>query len=87
MNSFVAIVSPFAMVVAIVAIVQMGKIRRTQMMMGQRNSGEDQVVNSMQMQIEKLSARVAVLEKLATDEDRKLAQDIERLRDRRPPSY
>lgn len=87
MTSFFAVVSPFAMVVAIVAIIQMSKIRRTQLMMGQRGPQDDRTIATMQMQIDKLSERVQVLEKLVTDEDRKLAQDIERLRDRRPGAY
>lgn len=38
------------------------------------------VVGEMHAEIEKLRNRVAVLEKLVTDDDRRLADEIERLR-------
>lgn len=76
--------NPFTMVVLIVAIVFGAKLWRTQMMMRARmNSSErdHHIVDAMQAQIDTLTRRVAVLEKLVTDDDRKLAGEIERLRD------
>ena len=77
------VIAPFAMVVAIVWIVQNGKNRRAELMSG-RARGDDAVLNSMQAQIEKLTDRIAVLEKLVTDDDRRLSREIDRLRDRPP---
>jgi hypothetical protein len=76
--------NPFTMVVLIVAIVFGAKLWRTQMLMRARlgNSEQDRhVVDSMQRQIDTLQTRVSVLERLVTDDDRKLAGEIERLRD------
>ena len=43
-------------------------------------------MGAMQAQIDKLTDRVAVLERLVTDDDRRLAREIDSLRDRnRPP--
>jgi len=40
----------------------------------------------MQQQIDRLTDRVAVLERLVTDDDRRLSREIDSLRDRgRPP--
>ena len=75
--------SPFTMVVLIVAIVFGAKLWRTQMIMqGKlgRSRADDQLIGSMQSQIDRLTDRVAVLEKLVTDDDRRLASEIERLR-------
>jgi phage shock protein B len=83
-----AVSSPFAMVVLIVAIVFGAKIWRTHMLtraqMG-RSREDEALIGSMQAQIERLSQRVQVLEKLMTDDDRNLAREIDRLRDRHPP--
>ncbi|MEZ5937775.1 MAG: hypothetical protein R3C52_06095 [Hyphomonadaceae bacterium] len=75
--------NPFTMVVLIVAIVFGAKLWRTQMMLRarmSRNEAGGAVVSGMQEQIDRLTRRVAVLEKLATDDDRRLAGEIERLR-------
>jgi phage shock protein B len=81
-------VMPFLMVIAIVAIVFASKHYRTRMMMERstgRSAEDERLISQMTTQIEKLSSRVAVLEKLVTDEDRSLAAQIERLRrDDRP---
>jgi hypothetical protein len=77
------VIAPFAMVVAIVWIVQSGKNRRAELMSG-RSRGDDAVLGAMQAQIEKLTDRVAVLEKLVTDDDRRLSREIDRLRDGPP---
>lgn len=72
------------MVVAIVWIVQQGKSRRAEMSRG-LSSRDDAVIGSMQAQIDKLTDRVAVLERLVTDDDRRLAREIDSLRRDRPP--
>ena len=84
-----AVSSPFAMVVLIVAIVFGAKIWRTHLITKARMgpSREDHVlIGSMQSQIDRLTERVQVLEKLVTDDDRRLAREIDGLRGRDPPS-
>jgi phage shock protein B len=85
MEGVIAVVAPFAMVVAIVWLVQNGKNKRAELMSG--GSREDQaIVGQMQQQIDRLTDRVAVLERLVTDDDRRLSREIDGLRDRgRPP--
>ena len=85
MEGVIAVAAPFVMVVAIVWLVQNGKNKRAEMASG--GSREDQaIIGQMQHQIEKLTDRVAVLERLATDDDRRLSREIDSLRDRaRPP--
>jgi len=85
MEGIIAVAAPFAMVVAIVWIVQHNKSRRAEMFRGPSRE-DDAVMGSMQAQIDKLTDRVAVLERLVTDDDRRLAREIDSLRDRdRPP--
>ena len=86
MEGVIAVVAPFAMVVAIVWLVQNGKNKRAEMTSG--SSREDQaIIGQMQHQIDKLTDRVAVLERLVTDDDRRLSREIDSLRDRgRPPA-
>jgi TolA-binding protein len=80
----VAVAAPFVMVVSIVYIVQKGKNQRAEMRSGlSREDGA--IVGQMQQQIDKLTDRVAVLERLVTDDDRRLSREIDGLRDRRPP--
>ncbi len=85
MEGVIAVAAPFAMVVAIVWLVQDGKNKRAQMIAG--GSRDDQaIIGQMQQQIDRLTDRVAVLERLATDDDRRLSREIDSLRDRvRPP--
>jgi hypothetical protein len=75
------------MIVLIVAIVFGAKLMRTQMVLRARmdaRASEDGVVSgAMQAQINRLTERVAVLEKLVTDDDRRLAREIDALRDAR----
>ena len=82
--------NPFAMVVMIVLIVYGAKVWRAHILSQRyqgRSEGDARLIGSMSAQIERLTDRVAVLEKLVTDDDRKLAADIERLRrDGRPES-
>ena len=77
--------APFMMIVAIVWIVTNAKNRRAELYSG--GSKEDQaIIGQMQHQIDKLTDRVAVLERLVTDDDRRLSREIDSLRDRgRPP--
>lgn len=87
MTEIFAVSSPFAMVVMIVAIVFGAKIWRTHMItrarMG-RSREDDALIGSMQAQIDRLTERVQVLEKLVTDDDRSLAREIDRLRSDQP---
>jgi hypothetical protein len=46
---------------------------------------DDAIIGQMQQQIDRLTDRVAVLERLVTDDDRRLSREIDGLRDRRPP--
>jgi phage shock protein B len=77
--------NPFMMVVLIVAIVFGARLWRTHMLTKARtgrSEADEHMIGSMQQQIDKLTDRVAVLERLLTDDDRKLAREIDRLRDR-----
>jgi hypothetical protein len=81
LTGLVAVIAPFAMVVGIIWVIQNGKIRRTELRT--RGSREDDVVmGEMQTQINKLTDRVAVLERLVTDDDRRLSREIDSLRSR-----
>jgi len=81
--SKLVVFAPFAMVIAIIWIIQNGKNRRTELLAG-RSQADDAVIASMQQQIDKLTDRVAVLERLVTDDDRRLAREIDGLRQRPP---
>jgi hypothetical protein len=89
MTELFAVSSPFAMVVLIVAIVFGAKIWRTHLLtkarMG-RSREDDALIGSMQSQIDRLTERVQVLEKLVTDDDRRLAREIDSLRGGDQPS-
>jgi hypothetical protein len=79
------IMNPFSMVVMIVAIVFGARVWRTHLITQARSgrSREDEaLVGSMQNQIDRLTDRVAVLERLLTDDDRRLSREINSLRDR-----
>ena len=81
---FDAFDNPFAMVVAIIAIVYGAKVWRTHMITkakAARSPEDDRLIKSMQGEIHSLSERVRVLEKLVTDDDRQLASEINKLRD------
>jgi predicted nuclease with TOPRIM domain len=55
--------------------------RKLALKAGQGETGRlEHVLNATQTEVAKLRERVQVLEKLVTDDDRKLASDIERLR-------
>jgi phage shock protein B len=84
--SELVVFAPFAMVVAIIWLIQKGKNHRAELQ--SRGSPQDEaIVGSMQQQIDKLTARVQVLERLVTDDDRRLSREIDGLRNRdRPPA-
>ncbi len=86
MESVVAVAAPFAMVVAMGWVVQQGKVRRAELSRSSSRE-EEAVMGAMQAQIDKLTDRVAVLERLVTDDDLRLAREIDSLRGRdRPPA-
>ena len=71
-------------VVLIVAIVLGSRMLRTHMMTQMRSGRsreDDQMIGSMQSEINRLTDRVKVLERLATDDDRNLSREINSLRD------
>lgn len=67
-----------------VQIVKMGiahEDKRLALKAGQGDAGRiEQILAANQAEMAKLRERIQVLERLATDDDRKLASDIERLR-------
>jgi hypothetical protein len=82
--------SPFAMVVAIVAIVFGTKVWRTHLLTRERSgrsSADDALIASLEGQVARLQERVGVLEKLVTDDERSLERELDRLArpDRDPP--
>lgn len=81
LTALIAVAAPFAMVVGIVWVIQNGKIRRTELRT-RATRADDAVMGEMQAQIDKLTDRVAVLERLVTDDDRRLAREIDSLRGR-----
>ena len=89
MTEIVAVSAPFIMVIAIVAIVFGSKIVRTKMLTDAksgRSHADEAIIGQMQQQIDRLTDRVQVLERLVTDDDRRLSREIDGLRDRRPPA-
>ncbi len=73
------------MVVFIVAIVFGSRLLRTWMVtrnQAGRSRADDQVIRSMQAEINRLTDRVQVLERLVTDDDRNLSREIDGLRGR-----
>jgi phage shock protein B len=81
------VANPFTMVVLIVAIVFGARLWRTHMLTRARSGRsreDDAVIGAMQSQIDRLSERVQVLEKLVTDDDRNLSREIDRLRGDHP---
>ena len=72
-------------------IIQGGMKLERQRIRAKALSGESEqqrgVIAEMHAEIVKLRDRVNVLEKLVTDDDRKLASEIERLRGENRPNY
>ena len=72
-------------IVVIVAIVfgsRMWRTHKMTQMRSGRSREDDQMIASMQSEINRLADRVKVLERLATDDDRNLTREINSLRDR-----
>lgn len=78
--------NPFEMVVLIVAIVVAGRVIATRYGRasapgGLASSSSPAEVEELRAEIRRLKDRVAVLERLATDDTTRLEQEIEKLRD------
>ncbi|WOK38229.1 hypothetical protein [Sphingomonas sp. C3-2] len=78
---------PFEMVVLIVAIVTVGKIIQVRHKHGQDWKGnavatDDPEATRLREEVRTLKERVAVLERLATDDTSSLEREIEKLRER-----
>lgn len=79
--------NPFSMVVAIVLIVSIAGVLRARYGVlrdkhGNERSMSDPGADRMRNELKALKERVAVLERIATDESAKLDREIEALRDR-----
>ena len=82
--------NPFEMVVAIVAIGAVASVLRAKYGVIRRHKGEDYVGNlqpdpeaeRLREEVRQLKARVATLERIATDSTSSLDREIESLRDR-----
>ena len=74
---------PFTMVVAIVAIaVGAGVIKNYQQLKANKEGDADVIrgLDALRADVARLSDRVAALEKIATDPEKRLASEIDRLR-------
>ena len=79
--------NPFEMVVIIVAITAFASILRAKYRVGKDERGNDVVLHDPEAgrareEIKQLKERIAVLERLATDNTSSLDREIEKLRDR-----
>lgn len=81
--------NPFEMVVAIVAITAIASVVRAKYGVVRRHKGEDYIAPGPDPEAERLRAelkalkdRVAVLERLATDDNSALEREFEKLRNR-----
>lgn len=85
--------NPFEMVVAIIIVITVGKVLSTRMQArhslppdrdGNGNGSESPEASRLREEVKYLKERVAVLEKIATDDRgaRELENEIEKLRDR-----
>jgi len=79
--------NPFEMVVLIVAIAAVASILRTKYRVGSGRGGNDSALEDrdsarMREEIKQLKDRIAVLERLATDDTSSLDREIEKLRER-----
>lgn len=70
---------PFEMVVAIVFIVAVAGVMRARAGSSVNKEAEEQITR-FRAEVSQLNERVKVLEKLATDPSKRLADEIERLR-------
>lgn len=89
--------NPFEMVVAIIIVITVGKVLSTRMQArnslpsdkdGNGGAGQDSDASRLREEVKYLKERVAVLEKIATDDRgaRELENEIEKLRDRQAGS-
>lgn len=78
--------NPFEMVVLIVAIVTIASVFRAKYRTGHRHgdevAGRDPDAERLRDEVKQLKERIAVLERLATDDTSRLDREIEKLRDR-----
>lgn len=75
--------NPFEIVVPIVALVMLSTVLKTWIKYrATGRAGPDPEVAALTGEVKKLRDRVAVLERIATDKENLLEQEIERLRDR-----
>ena len=81
--------NPFEMVVMIVAIVTIGKVLSNRMgakdkrwKVNSIGSGDDAENQRLQAEVARLNDRIRVLERLATDPAKRLADEIESLKDK-----
>ncbi len=79
--------NPFEMVVLIVAITAIASIFRAKYRVGKDARGNDVALNDpnsdrLRDEMKQLKERIAVLERLATDDTSSLDREIEKLRDR-----
>ncbi|MEA3542174.1 MAG: hypothetical protein U9R77_08645 [Pseudomonadota bacterium] len=81
--------NPFEMVVAIIAIVMIAQVVKARMGVVNRHKGEDFIrrgpdpeADRLRAEVKALKDRVAVLERLATDDNAALEREFDKLRNR-----
>ena len=81
--------NPFEMVVAIIAIVMIAQVVKARMGVVNRHKGEDFIhrgpdpeADRLRAEVKALKERVAVLERLATDDHTGLEREVDKLRNR-----
>ena len=81
--------NPFEMVVAIIAIVMIAQVVKARMGVVNRHKGEDFIHRGhdpeaarLRAEVKALKDRVAVLERLATDDNTALEREFDKLRNR-----
>ena len=81
--------NPFEMVVAIIAIVMIAQVVKARMGVVTRHKGEDFIhrgpdpeADRLRAEVKALKDRVAVLERLATDDNTALEREFDKLRNR-----
>jgi len=71
---------PFEMVVAIVAIVMIASIIKSRVRARAEKPADSAETEMLHAELARLKDRIAVLERLATDKSRRLADEIDELR-------